>query len=434
MRQNLQRRWQVRLTDQWLGGTVDFETTPPWIAVLHADSSCVEQSQALAQRLQQQGVITVAVGHQVTLMTQACLSRGWDFALLGEAAMAVPELVDRLSSHSDYSELRHDYRLRLQRAEPYQVKDPDRLPSVDFSSDELAAYPFALPVPGRPLRRWGYVQTLWGCPYDCRHCSGQVRKSNGRRLRLRSVERVIEDIRLLQEAGAEALVFEDDTLFCHKPHLLKLCHAMKQQRLTLPWVANARPDELCRQSVAAAASSGAVLLKLGIESGSFEQLLQLGKTRQPEQWLDASRQGVRMLHDYGIAAQGLMLVGLPGETPAMRRQTRQLIQELPLDYLQLQRFTPYADVALLADNHPANRYHYPLIETDAKSASPAIELQRLYRDFYFRPSWFLRHLRKCWRWYLRPSHWRRLLNYCGFVMRAKRSSSQSSVSLAGPSV
>ncbi|MEH6470947.1 MAG: radical SAM protein [Halopseudomonas sp.] len=411
----------VELIDLWMPQAEQRLAQPlPAVAVLKADSGCIDESQALAQRLQQQGVVTIAVGHQVhSLRTlPAC----WDFALLGEFELALPELLLHVQQDKDLLQLKAEYRQRLQQGVIGQVDSPDRLPSIVFEPQELLDYPFSLPVPGRAIRRWGYVQTAWGCPYDCHHCTELVRKSSGRSLRLRSVPQVVADIKALQASGVEGVVFEDDTLLCHKEHFLALCDGIRQAGIALPWVANARPDELCSERVNAAASSGAVLLKLGIESGSPRQIEQIGKSRSGLRWLEQTHDGVLMMNRHGIAALGLMMVGLPGETEQDVAQSRSLLQQLPLHYLQLQLFTAYPDVSLVAKPVEAatNQFHYRLIgcDSDAETLRALADQQRLYRSFYVRFSWIARHLRSCWRWYLTGAAWKRLFNYGRYIVRS----------------
>ena len=421
----------VPLLDGWLrpfdSATFAAETLAlqPKVAIIRAVTWSLDESIAVATALRRAGVITVAVGQQVQHIAR-CPKKGWteayDLAVAGEPEEAVPELVRQLHAGIAISDLQKCWPAHG-RNELALVSQPDLLPEPDFSADELAAFPFPFPLRSAAAARWGYVLTAWGCPRPCLHCSAIVRKSVGRPLRARSIPQVLDEVERLADSGAQAIAFEDDSLFVHRKRFLELANGMQQRGLVLPWLANARPDELDEERIAAARASGAVLLKIGVDTGAPKLIERLGKTADGEAWLAASRQAFNGLAAQGIGAVALFMLGLPGETRADAEATRVLALELPADYLQVQLYQPYPDVAwwkLLNDAQPVSAdYHYASGGQALGQLSLdelAVLQQRLYRQFYLRPAFVARHLRYAWRQHLIGRSGRTLSGALNFIL------------------
>lgn len=396
----------------------------PRVAVIRAVTWCLDESLALAARLRRAGIVTVAVGQQVQHVAR-CPRPEWeeayDLAVAGEPEEALPQLVAQLHGGASLSALQQRWSAHGG-GEPVLVGAPERLASPLFSAAELAAYPFPFALRDTAAARWGYVMTAWGCPRPCRHCSAIVRKSVGRPLRKRALGQVLDDVARLADSGAQAIAFEDDSLFVDRARFLALAEGLQRRALALPWLANARPDELDGECIAAARASGAVLLKLGVESGAPRLIERLGKAVDGQAWLDASRRVFGQLDAQGIGAVALFMLGLPGETRADAEATCALALELPADYVQVQLYQLYPDTAwweaLLDQQRPTADYHYAAqggalgeLSCDELSALQ----RRLYRQFYLRPSFVARHLRHGWRHYLSVPA-RRLSGALGFIL------------------
>ena len=368
----------------------------PRVAVVRAQTWNLDLALACARRLRAAGVVTVAVGQQV-LHAQRSAVAGWndayDHAIAGDPEAAAPDAILRLLAGAPLAD---DPRL-------HEIVAPDALPEPRFDADELAAYPFPFPLRRAPLQRWGYLLTAWGCPRGCRHCSVVVRKSAGTLLRTRAVERVADEVARLADAGAQALAFEDDSLFVDRRRFLELCDALARRGLRLPWIANARPDELDAERVDAAAASGAALLKVGVDCATPRLVERIGKARDGAAWVDASEAAFARLNAADVGSVALFMVGLPGETAAEVEASIELARRLRPDYVQVQVFTPYPDTALWAEldageRAGAGRYHYGAPPGSAAAAWQA----RFYRRFYFDPGFVARHLARHRRHYLSP--------------------------------
>jgi radical SAM superfamily enzyme YgiQ (UPF0313 family) len=325
----------------------------------------------------------------------------------------VPTLIKRLHDGEPLEQVARRYVEALERREFFFVADPDKLPRPQFMRRELKAYPFPFPMPTGRHHRWGYVLSGWGCPHRCNFCSGVVRKTSGSTLRQRSPKLVVDEVASLLDLGAQAIIFEDDTLLTNRRTFLEICNEITRRGLRFPWIAHARADHLDEERVAAAARAGAALFKVGVESGSRRVIESLGKTPRGETWLECVEQAFALLHKYKVGAVGLFLIGSPDETREDIEESMKLALRIKPDYIQVQIFCAYPDspyyINLSAEASAAvnfgNQYHYATPTWTPSRVSPE-ELKQLqatfYKRFYLRPAFILRHVRRYWRFYLSP--------------------------------
>jgi anaerobic magnesium-protoporphyrin IX monomethyl ester cyclase len=419
-----------KLVDGWLakGGprawVAQALSGKPQVAVIKGETWCLPEAIECGLLLRKAGVTTIAIGQQVSHAMRSPVPRwreAFDVALAGEAEEELLGLLPRLLQ-GDTSTL-DDCRQCFTRGHHFEVAAPDHLPRPEYSAAEQLDFAFPFPLPGRPLRRWAYVLSASGCPHRCRHCSTVVRKSSGERLRKRSPGKVVDEVAAHLAAGAEAIAFEDDTFLVDRRHFLAICEELARRNIVAPWIANARPDELDAERVAAAAASGARLFKVGIETATPRLIELMGKSRDGETWRRQSEEGLARLKRHGIAAVGLFLVGLPSETAAEVEATVRWAQVLAPDYVQVQIFRSYPDIPWWQDLAPELRdapaaYHYgPILSTSAALSPQTLPvLQRdFYRRFYLRAAFVAAHARLCWRHYCAPANIAAGLGRLGYI-------------------
>lgn len=419
------------LVDGWLlpegvsGWIERVEAFSPGVVVVKAESWCILEAIECASKFRRNGMRTVAIGQQVSHAMRA-LPPGWreafDIAIAGEPEEELLRILPELLhlTNPDLERLWQNF----EHGRHVQVDSPDDLPLPRFAVAEMERFAFPFPLPGLPLRHWAYVLGARGCPHRCRHCSTVVRKSWGDSLRGRSLGRVVDEVAMHLAAGAQALAFEDDTLLVDKRRFIALCDEMLRRQIVVPWIANARPDELDEERVAAAASAGAKLLKLGIETATPRLIELMGKARRGADWQLNTEAGMERLRRHRISTVGLFLVGLPTQTRDEVEATVDWACRLAPDYVQVQIFRSYPDIPWWQElpagaRDTAHAYHYgPIAQTAA--AIPAAELPALqhefYRRFYFRPGFMLAHAWHCWRHYLDAQGVRHSLARIRFVL------------------
>jgi len=337
----------------------------PQMVVIKAATWCIDEAVFVGKRLRGEGITTIAVGQHVSHVSKLD-HRGWkeafDIPVPGEPEEEVPLLIKRLLEGESVRLLAPYYFDRMEKNKPFLVQEPDQMPKPCFDEKEFSDYAFPFPIPGNVAHKWGYVLTSWGCPRKCRHCSEVVRKTTGTILRTRNPVRVADEIASLLQAGADAICFEDDSLFCNRRHFLNICEEIIRRGLHFPWISHARPDELDEERIAAAAKAGAVLLKVGVESGASNIIETIGKSASGEVWLDKVEKGFALLQQYNVGSVALFMVGIPHETEADVEKSIALAKKIKPDYIQIQIFCTYPDSSffdqLEAPLYPEGLYHY----------------------------------------------------------------------------
>lgn len=181
----------------------------------------------------------------------------------------------------------------------------------------------------------GNIITGRGCPNRCTYCASPA--IWGRRVRLRKIGGVIEELKQMKEAGIRAVHFCDDTFNLDMERTRELCHEMIRQKLDLEWVCDARVDRLDRDLVALMRLAGCRRIKIGVESGSDRVLKSVKKGLTVEK----IKRGIEIIHEFKVPLTVYLMCGFPDETDEDLEQTLALARWAEADYYSVSVFTPY---------------------------------------------------------------------------------------------
>jgi radical SAM superfamily enzyme YgiQ (UPF0313 family) len=129
-----------------------------------------------------------------------------------------------------------------------------------------------------------------GCRAQCTFCS--VRNFNGKAVRQRDVENVLDELQLLQECyGIEHITWLDDDLLKDHARAISLFNGIVRRNLKLTWDAtNGVIAASCTEDIVhAMAASGCIGLNIGMESGNLEILRRIKKPGTVRNFLAVSR-------------------------------------------------------------------------------------------------------------------------------------------------
>ncbi len=225
-------------------------------------------------------------------------------------------------------------------------RSPERPLIEDLDTLPLPAFDL-ISVRGHPKVT---LEAVRGCPYRCSYCSTSVYWR--RRVRRKSVARVLEELRLLREQHEAAGVsFVDDTFTLHRDWALELCSTLAAQPQRLPWLCSTRVDAVDDEVLAAMAAAGCAGIFYGIESGSERIQRSIGKNLAVEKVIDS----LRLTAEHGIGVTASMMMGFPDETEDDLRQTlalRAQIQRLfpERQFIQVHVLTPDVDTEITRAN------------------------------------------------------------------------------------
>jgi radical SAM superfamily enzyme YgiQ (UPF0313 family) len=167
------------------------------------------------------------------------------------------------------------------------------------------------------------VETKRGCPNNCRYCLYPTLQ--GCQLRLRSPERVVDELEFLTEAFKIKLVhFTDPVVNQPVGHLRSICREILRRRLDIGWTGFFREDCLSAEDMELYRKSGLATCYFSGDGASEWALDLLGKGLSRDDILHAAR----IAADSGVLTVCHFLVNLPGETQQTVDDTRALLDHL----------------------------------------------------------------------------------------------------------
>jgi anaerobic magnesium-protoporphyrin IX monomethyl ester cyclase len=142
-------------------------------------------------------------------------------------------------------------------------------------------------------------------------------------LTLTGIDRVEAELRQLESAGVQNVVFIDDTFNVPLPRFKDLCRMMIRNRFSFSWFSYFRCSNSDDEAFALMKESGCAGVFLGIESADPGVLGHMNKAASPERY----RYGIRKLKEYDVATFASLIIGFPGETIDSVSRTRDFVEE-----------------------------------------------------------------------------------------------------------
>lgn len=229
---------------------------------------------------------------------------------------------------------------------PELLKDLDALPMVDYSffhfdeSTTRTAFPIDV---GR------------GCPFGCTFCS--TKSFWGRKFRLKSPERIVEEIRLLhQRFGSKTFAFSHDMFTLNRNAVLQTCQLLKELDFQVYWHCSARLDCIDPELLDIMTDAGLKSIYIGIETGSPRMQKLINKNLDLRNAVPI----MSYLKEKGCNTTASFIYGFPEETEEDLSQTMALIAKL----LALKSVTVQTHLcAFFAGTELASRYQSDMTKT-----------------------------------------------------------------------
>lgn len=177
-----------------------------------------------------------------------------------------------------------------------------------------------------------------GCRGQCTFCS--VRNFNGKGVRGRCIESVINELKILKyEHGVNHIMWLDDDLLYNEKRSIELFNRMVQEKLDITWDAsNGLVAKSCTYEVMkAAAESGCIGIRIGMESGNVQVLRDIKKPGTVKNFLDAA-ENLRKVPE--INSGVYIMIGFPNETYQMILDTIEVCIQMDLDWYTINPLMP----------------------------------------------------------------------------------------------
>jgi len=283
-----------------------------------------------------------------------------DIGVRGEGERTLVELLDAITSREQLTTIKGIfYREHDQIVENAQRELIDDLDALCFPHETA---PEVLKDYERyPLNAFGNILAIRGCPYNCFFCGS--RKIWTRRVRFRSPENVIKEIKTLQQKGLNRVRFDDDTFGINRQYIHNLCHALMTHCPGIQWECELHVKLVQEEIISLMKAAGCVSIQIGIESGNNTILQHMRKNFTIEEAFAACK----MIKKHGITLQAFFMIGFPQETEDTLKDTIQAMKRIKSDSLVYSIFTPYPgteafdfcrDHGVIGDNYNPALYNH----------------------------------------------------------------------------
>ncbi len=279
--------------------------------------------------------LVVAGGPHATSLPEETMSHGrFDRVIVGEGEVEFPKLVKDFEDGKTIPKIIY--------AKP--ISDIDNLPFPARHLVDLLDY--HREVEGKKVTS---VVTSRGCPYNCNFCCKDV---HGRRIRFRSVDNVVRELKeVIEHYGIKSFIFYDDIFTLKRERLLKLCENLKELNITFR--CNGRTGINTLEDYMKLREAGCEEIAFGIESGSQKMLDMINKGSTVEN----NFQAITLAKQAGLITKAYLVVGFPGESQETVDETKTFMVRTNPD-----KYTVFAFVPLPGCDVWKNPGRYGIVE------------------------------------------------------------------------
>jgi radical SAM superfamily enzyme YgiQ (UPF0313 family) len=288
---------------------------------------------------QKPSIHSVVGGPHITVMPETLNGEAFDYAVIGEGEITLLELVEFLfHKERNINEIKG---LVLIKNGQLKINEPrefipilDDLPIPSYDLLPIGHYrPPAMSDRGKPFM---CMITSRGCPIQCTFCTSS--RIFGRRIRFRSVEKIIEEIDYLQERfGIKHIYFQDDEFTINRKRLLAFCKAMKKRGRECIWECLGRVSDMNEEIAEAMAEAGCIGIIFGTEFGYQEGLDRVKKHIT----LEMTRKAIKVTRAAGMSARASFMMGFPWESEKDIKKTMDFALDIKADIIGMQILIPY---------------------------------------------------------------------------------------------
>ena len=298
----------------------------------------------------------------------------FDYIFKGEGEVTFPELLSAIEHGNTLPHI-------IQGKSHENLDDaawPDRS-LFEIPEDPFVAFlppPFVTLIAGR------------GCKYNCNYCQPAERIMFGHKVRRRSVENVIAELKdLRQKLQFNSFMIHDDCITEDPKWVMQFCRRLKEESFNQRFVVQSRADIICRypDMIKKFSEAGLELIVVGFESGSDRILRFIRKGCTRAQNIEAAR----ICRDLGVKIWANYMLGIPTETKNDVQKTYTMIEEIKPYHCSPALYTPHPGSDLyewgkskgihLIRNHDA--YRRNSFEAKIKGPDYKFLLNIFYRSF-----------------------------------------------------
>lgn len=269
-----------------------------------------------------------------SIMPEQILSYcGVDLGIRGDGEQTFVSLVGKITSGKDYYDLPglvclfrnpQNAGLRKHKNEEYQINPPK---FVDLDEIVLPERDFVDNQRYFKEGGQGNIETKRGCNQKCIYCADPIAK--GRKIRLRSPVKVVQEMKNLLKQGVDCLHTCDSEFNLPEEHAKAVCEEIIRQKLNtkIRWYTYCSPAPFSEELVRLMKKAGCAGIDFGVDSGSPKIL----KILKRNFGIGEIKNTAKLCHKYGITFMYDLLLGGPGETRETVKETIDLMKKASPD-------------------------------------------------------------------------------------------------------
>ncbi|MFC1674276.1 B12-binding domain-containing radical SAM protein [Candidatus Omnitrophota bacterium] len=340
-------------------------------------------------------VIMVIAGgvHATSFPEEVLRESDFDIVVVGEGDFVLSEIVENNEIASVGSLMYKNNGSILSNPRNKMIGDLDIIPYPAWNLYDLKSYKVTrLMIRENPA---GWIETSRGCIYNCSFCNKNIA---GRTFRVKSPQRVVDEMEYMLSCGFKEIHIVDDSFTTDMKRAEVICDKIIKRGLKFPWatVTGIRADRVNLNLLKKMKEAGCYRVYYGIESGNQQILDGFGKGET----IDDVRKAVRESQQAGLEVFGFFMLALPGETEETMEDTINFAKELDLDMAKMTITVPFPATPLYEELDrkgfiktkewskyntyvPAREvYTHPTVDWNTVDKY----FNRFYREFYLRPS------------------------------------------------
>ncbi len=288
--------------------------------------------------------LSIFGGPHPTFFPEIINEEGVDAVCIGEGEFATLDLLNALErgepiKHIQNWIIKKDGQVYHNPLRPL-VDDLDSLP---FVNRELL---YRNHAPSKNVRIRPFI-TARGCPYNCsfcfNHAYSELYDGKGKRVRRRSVNSVLREIKAVQrEHPLEFVLFLDDTFILNRQWLREFAPRYHAE-IGLPFWCQVRANLINDEIVRLLKDAGCVSVSFGLETANDQMRNEILKRDMSKEEIITA---ARLIKAHGIALMTNNMLGLPRGSLATDWETLELNIACRPDYANVFLYQPYPKTEL----------------------------------------------------------------------------------------
>ncbi len=285
--------------------------------------------------------ITVIMGgHHVTALPEHSLQTCQaDIVVIGEGEEVLPELIKRIQRQERLDDIggicyRDGDNIKINKQILF-IANLDTLPLPDRN---LIDYKLYSDAPRGIYEPQDALEGSRGCAYKCGFCV-----AGRRRLRFKSVDRMIEEIKIINfQHQVNNIIMMDDTFTLDRKRTINFCQRVIDEGLKIKFACQTRFDKVDKEILHWLEKAGCTAACFGVESGNKEIIKSIGKNLD----LDEVLCRAPLLKNFSFKTRCTFILGWIDETYKQMRETIDFAIAIDADETAFCVATPFPGSAM----------------------------------------------------------------------------------------